>query len=97
MTVKDLLTEARAIWKSRRMSLDEIAIASGVIVGDIQRYTRNKNEHRRVEPEDLKKELGNIIFSSIRWCDDLGFDPEECIQLAKKAQSAYQDRPTEQS
>jgi hypothetical protein len=94
MTIKDLLTEARAIWKSRRMSLDEIAIASGVVVGDIQRYTRNKNEHRAVEPENLKKELGNILFSTIRWCDDLGFDPEECIQLAKKAQSTYQEHPT---
>ena len=36
--------------------------------------------------EELKKELGNIIFSTIRWCDDLGYDPEECIRLAIDSQ-----------
>jgi len=45
-----------------------------------------KKEHT---DEELKKEMGNIIFSTIRWCDDLGYDPEECINLARKAQKDF--------
>jgi len=33
--------------------------------------------------------LGNTIFSTIRFCDDLGFDPEECIELAIKCQEEF--------
>ena len=39
--------------------------------------------------EDLKKELGNIIFSTIKWCDDLGYDPEECINISIKCQEKF--------
>jgi len=34
---------------------------------------------------ELKKELGNIIFSTIRWVDDLGLDVLECLDLAIEA------------
>jgi hypothetical protein len=30
--------------------------------------------------------LWNFITATIRWCDDLGFDPEECIKIALEAQ-----------
>jgi hypothetical protein len=72
------------------MSLNEIAVANGVTQGDIYRITRDNNEGGSINKEELKKELGNIIFSTIRWCDDLGFNPEECIELAKQAQNHYQ-------
>ena len=39
--------------------------------------------------EELKKELGNIIFSTIRWCDDLGLDVMECLELAIEAQKKF--------
>ncbi len=35
---------------------------------------------------ELKKELGNVIFSTIRWCDD---EPEQCIELGIKAQKNF--------
>ena len=92
MTIKELLSEARKIWGDRKMSLEEIVVANGVVVGDVHRYTRDKKEGRAVDQDELKKELGNIIFSTIRWCDDLGYDPEECIELAKQAQTNYQNR-----
>ena len=38
---------------------------------------------------ELKKELGNVIFSTIRWCDDLGLDVNECIARAIDAQAAF--------
>lgn len=89
MTVEELLKQAHEIWGSKRMSLEEIVIASGVNMGDIHRYTRDKAEGKTVDETELKKELGNTIFSFIRWCDDLGFDPIECIELAKQAQTKY--------
>lgn len=89
MTIEELLKEARKIWGDRTMSLDEIIVAQGVNMGDISRYARDKNEGKGVNVQDLKKEFGNTIFSFIRWCDDLGFSPEECIELAKQAQKKY--------
>lgn len=39
--------------------------------------------------KELKKELGNVLFSTIRWIDDLGFDPLECLDLAIEAQESF--------
>jgi len=38
---------------------------------------------------ELKKELGNLIFSTVRWIDDLGFDVLECLDLAVEAQERF--------
>lgn len=92
MTIEELLKEARQIWGNKLMTLEEIIIAQGVIMGDINRYARNKSEGKLVNDVELKKEFGNVIFSFIRWCDDLGFKPEECIKLAKQAQKKYNQR-----
>jgi len=29
------------------------------------------------------------LFSTIRWCDDLGYNPEECISEAIKCQKEF--------
>jgi hypothetical protein len=90
MKVKTLLKEARKIWGEEKLSLGEIIVRMGKVFGDLCRWERDaikdKNTHT---DEELKKELGNIIFSTIRWCDDLGYDPEECIEIAKKAQERF--------
>ena len=66
-----------------------------VSVGDIARLTRdvwcgeiNGEDHERWRRE-IKKELGNIIFSTIRWVDDLGLDVLECLDLAIEAQEKF--------
>ena len=38
---------------------------------------------------ELKKELGNVLFSTIRWIDDLGLDVLECLDLAIAAQEKF--------
>jgi hypothetical protein len=59
----------------------------------LHRLARDHDEGQPLNEAELKKELGNVIFSTIRWCDDLGYTPEECIELAKQAQKKYrQDR-----
>lgn len=90
MEVTELLREGRSIWGDKKLSLSEIIVRLGVGVGDLCRYERNaeKDSPSRT-PEELKKELGNVIFSMIRWCDDLGYDPEECIRLAVDAQKRF--------
>ena len=83
MEIKELLKTARGIWGNQKLTLSQIIVRMGKVFGDICRwerdYARDKATHT---DEELKKEMGNIIFSAIRWCDDLGYDPEECIRLA---------------
>ncbi|MBP8016483.1 hypothetical protein KAZ01_00600 [Candidatus Gracilibacteria bacterium] len=90
MEIKNLLQQGREIWDKENLSLDKIIVRMGKIFGDICRWERNaikdKNTHT---DDDLKKELGNIIFSTIRWCDDLGYNPEECINLAINCQKKF--------
>jgi len=59
----------------------------GKVFGDLCRWERNAPKDAKKHTDlELKKELGNVIFSTIRWCDDLGYDPEECIEIAIKCQ-----------
>ena len=91
MKIKNLLNQGREIWgQDFKMSLSQIIIALGKVFGDVCKWERDaikdKNSHA---DEELKKELGNIIFSTIRWCDDLGYDPEECIDIAIDCQKKF--------
>ena len=92
MTIEELLRESRKIWGDEKLTLEEIIVRQGVAIGDIHRYARDKIEGNPPPKSELKKELGNIIFSTIRWCDDLGYSPEDCIELAKKSQVKYRQR-----
>ena len=91
MEIQELKEKAREIWgKNYKMTLPEIIVALGVIYGDICRYERNSPKDAEMHDiNELKKELGNVIFSTIRWCDDLGLDPEQCIELGIKAQKNF--------
>lgn len=91
MEIKNLLKQGREIWGDKKMSLGQIIVLLGKVFGDICRWERNapKDTVDHTDAE-LKKELGNIIFSTIRWCDDLGYDPEECIKLALDSQKNFQ-------
>ena len=88
MEIKELLDEGKNIWGDKNCSeLSEVIVRLGKVFGDICRWERNSIKDASThKDEDLKKELGNVIFSTIRWCDDLGFDPEECINIAIKCQ-----------
>jgi hypothetical protein len=94
MNIDDLLRESREIWGPEKLTLEQILIRQGVTMGDLHRYARDQSEGKPVDEAELKKELGNVLFSTIRWCDDLGLSPEECIELAKKAQTQYRQRQT---
>lgn len=90
MEIKQLLRHGREIWGPEKLNLNQIIACLGTVFGDICRLQRDAVQ-KQAEPDEqeLKKELGNIIFSTIRWCDDLGYDPEECLTLAQECQRQY--------
>jgi len=93
-----LRVQGRQIWGSTEHSLPEVVIRLMVGVGDLARLVRDRRFDSLVGPTDgirreslleLKKELGNVIFSTIRWIDDLGLDVLECLDLAIEAQEKF--------
>ena len=90
MTLKPFLEKARAVWGSDKLMLEQIIIRLGKIFGDICRFARNADKDKSLHSDrELKKELGNIIFSTVRWADDLGYDPDECVKIAIQAQEEF--------
>lgn len=93
MEIKELLKTSREIWGDEKLPLSKIIIRMGKVFGDICRWERNEKKDMNLHTdEELKKEMGNIIFSTTRWCDDLGFDPEECVSLAIKCQKKFKKK-----
>ncbi len=90
MEIKNLLNQSREIWWNEKLNLSEIIVRMWKVFWDLCRWERDAIKDKDVHTdEDLKKELGNIIFSTIRWCDDLWYDPEECIMVAIEAQKKF--------
>ncbi|PIR03745.1 MAG: hypothetical protein COV59_04735 [Candidatus Magasanikbacteria bacterium CG11_big_fil_rev_8_21_14_0_20_39_34] len=91
MDIKNLLQQGREIWGGQKLDLSQIIVRLGKVFGDICRWERDAPKDKNMHNDDeLKKELGNIIFSTIRWCDDLGYDPEECLNIAINCQKNFQ-------
>ncbi len=92
-----LRVQGRQIWGDKetpgvRHSLAEIAVRLMVGVGDLARLERDytgADEDQSAWIRQLAKELGNIIFSTIRWVDDLDLDVLECLDLAIEAQEKF--------
>jgi len=98
--ISALRVQGRQIWGPERLTLDQVVVRLMVGVGDIARITRDRPVFKgggiikmtllkNSAVVDLKKELGNILFSTIRWIDDLGLDPIECLDLAIVAQEKF--------
>ena len=90
MEIQSLLQQGRDIWGQDKLRLNQIIVCMGKVFGDLCRWERNATKDKDFHTKnELKKELGNIIFSTIRWCDDLGYDPEECIRIARDCQKEF--------
>lgn len=90
MEIKNILSQTREIWGREQLPLAQIIVRMGKVFGDICRWERNaiKDQDTHTD-DDLKKEFGNMIVASIKWCDELGYDPEECIELALDCQKKF--------
>lgn len=86
-----LRVQGRQIWGNDKLALAGIVLRLTVGVGDLARLARDTHPPTAAAPwrHELKKELGNIIFSTIRWVDDLGLDVLECLDLAIEAQEKF--------
>lgn len=90
MDIQSLLQQAREIWGNEKLTEEQIVVRMGKVFGDICRHARNETGDQGIHTkEELEKELGNMIFSTIRWADDLGLNPEECIRRAMESQRNY--------
>ena len=86
-TLGELLQLGRSIWGERRTTASiGVAITLGVVYGDICRSIRDN------KPADLAAEIGNVLLSTIRWCDDLGIDFEDALALAQTRQQLFVQR-----
>ncbi len=90
-----LRVQGRQIWGNDKLRLDGIVLRLMVGVGDLARLARSSAPTLDEYQHELQKELGNVLFSVIRWIDDLGLDPMECLDLAIEAQenAAQRGRP----
>jgi hypothetical protein len=87
-----LRVQGRQIWGNKRYTLPEIVVRLMVGVGDLARLSRSQIDGILTNETDcleLKKEIGNVVFSTIRWSDDLGLDVLECLDLAIEAQEKF--------
>jgi hypothetical protein len=90
-----LRVQGRQIWGEDQLTLAKITLRLTVGVGDLARLARDgwdgalHSENHNKWDRELKKELGNILFSTIRWIDDLGLDVLECLDLAIEAQEKF--------
>ncbi len=93
MDIQTLLHHGRTIWGDQNLTLSEIIVRLNVSLGDLARIARNSDKDRtNSSREDLEREMGNIIFSTIRWCDDLGLNPEICIERAMECQKRFAEQ-----
>ncbi len=87
MEIKEISKQTKEIWQDEKLSLSRMIVVLGKVFGDICRwerdYVKDKNSHT---DNDLKKELGNLIVCGIKFSENLGYDPEECIRLALESQ-----------
>ena len=91
LDIASILAEGRRIWGPRHtaQTLSSVLVRLGVSFGDLCRVARNADKDQTLGDAEVKKELGNIIVSTIRWCDDLGFDVNDCIAAAFRSQEAF--------
>lgn len=93
MTIEELSKLGEKIWGKKKLSLSEIIVKMGKVFGDICRWERNALKDKKIHNDkELKKEMGNLIFSTIKWCKDLGYDPTDCIKEAIKCQKKFTKR-----
>jgi len=88
MTIHGLRDCARTIWGPPELSLQDIVIRLGVDYGKLARLARGATKDP-TSREDLEAAFGNVIFSMIRWADDLGLDPVACVTRAITVQLKF--------
>lgn len=86
MHIDELLHKGKKLGRTR-CTLGQVVVRMGKVLGDMCRWERNDVKDTITHTDaELMKEFWNIVFSTIRWADDLGYDPKRCVQEALIAQ-----------
>lgn len=93
MNIDDLLEKSREIWGKQTLTLSEVIPKMGTVFGDICRWERGaKKDEVNHTDDELKAELGHMIYATMKWCDDLGYDPKECIEKAIESRKRFVEK-----
>lgn len=80
----------REIWGPDRLTIEGVVVRLGVDLGKLARIARGADKDADLQTSDeLATAMGNVIFSMIRWCDDLGLDPVDCVWRAIDRQRVF--------
>lgn len=89
-TLTGLLNRARVIWGPDKLSLAGVVVRLSVDLGKLARIARGADKDAALQTTDeLETTMGNVIFSMIRWCDDLGLEPVRCVERAIECQKKF--------
>jgi hypothetical protein len=93
VSVAGLRELGREIWGPDRLTLEGVVVRLGVDLGKLARIARGADKDQGIlNQATLELAMGNIIFSCIRWCDDLGFDPRDGLARAVRCQREFAER-----
>lgn len=99
ITLAQVAADGRAIWAGHPFqSYLHVAAVLSHTVGDVAGAARDIQEGNLqqvlTDPAiwDLKREIGNLIATSIRIVDELGWDPADVLAAAYDCQRKYRGK-----
>lgn len=85
-----ILRVEREIWGAdEQMELAQMLARAMKVLGDLAGIERAFDEAKDVDPEDLHREIGNMITMFVRFAFLLGLDPAKYLPAAFEAQREY--------
>ncbi|MGI8333451.1 hypothetical protein ACRYCC_26160 [Actinomadura scrupuli] len=88
-TLSQLAASGREIWPER-LTLNHTALVLSKVAGDIAGLARDNAENPSgINPDDLMRELGNLLLTTSRAIKDLRLNPGRCVLVAETAQRKY--------
>lgn len=84
-----LVQEGHKIWTTDSLDVPHAVVVLGKVLGDLNGQVRTWRETGEWDFEELAKELGNLVTSSLRALDELGIDVDRAMEMALDSQRQY--------
>lgn len=96
LTLADLDRLNRDIWgddiHDEHGDLSRMTLVLAKVVGDLAAQARVEHEPGSVDWDEVGKELGNLVLTSLRCLRGFGLAPQDWLPLAEAAQREYAGR-----
>ncbi len=100
MDFKEIAEKTKKLEDELGISMDDILNKLTQELGEfndaIQKY-RGRYCRRKVSLDDIKEEVGDVIFNIISVCNRLGIDPNELSKYAETTLKSFEERKDEYS